>query len=154
MNLFPLLVKRESAQDPIRVGIIGAGKFATMFMSQIIRTPGMSLDVVCDLDVERAQINLLAAGFEKQRLITHRRAAPGKEEVLLTSIVDEALNPDLIDVVIESTGDPIAGARHALTSIELGIDTVMVNVEADVLVGPLLAKKSARTKCDLLAGLR
>ena len=142
MNLFPLLVKRESAQDPIRVGIIGAGKFATMFMSQIIRTPGMSLDVVCDLDVERAQINLLAAGFEKQRLITHRRAAPGKEEVLLTSIVDEALNPDLIDVVIESTGDPIAGARHALTSIERGIDTVMVNVEADVLVGPLLAKKA------------
>ena len=142
MNLFPLLVKRESAQDPIRVGIIGAGKFATMFMSQIIRTPGMSLDVVCDLDVERAQINLLAAGFEKQRLITHQRTAPGKEEVLLTSVVDEALNPDLIDVVIESTGDPIAGARHALTSIERGIDTVMVNVEADVLVGPLLAKKA------------
>ncbi|MXW48546.1 MAG: flagellar biosynthesis protein FlgA, partial [Gammaproteobacteria bacterium] len=54
----------------------------------------------------------------------------------------EVLNADLIDVVIESTGDAIAGANHALASIDRGIDIVMVNVEADVLVGPLLAEKA------------
>lgn len=142
MNLYPLLADRESAQNPIRVGIIGAGKFATMFMSQIIRTPGMRLDAVCDLDVERARRNLLAAGFERERLLSNQQAVPEKGEVLLTSEADRMLNADRIDVVIESTGDAVAGARHALCAIERGLNIVMVNVEADVLVGPLLAKRA------------
>lgn len=144
MNLYPSLAKRESAQDPVRVGIIGAGKFATMFMSQIVRTPGMSLDVVCDLDVDKAERNLMVAGFETKQIHNHQHSAPTKDQVLLTSCLDDVLNADIVDVVIESTGDPVAGASHALCSIERGIDIVMVNVETDVLVGPLLAQKARK----------
>ncbi len=142
MNLFRLLTEREAKGNPIRVGIIGAGKFATMFMSQIIRTPGMRLEAVCDLNAEKAKENLQAAGIPSEQISSSNNSLSSNDRVLLTSSLDDVLNPDLIDVVIESTGDPVAGARHALTSIERGLDIVMVNVEADVLVGPLLAAKA------------
>jgi predicted homoserine dehydrogenase-like protein len=47
-----------------------------------------------------------------------------------------------VEVVIEATGHPAAGIRHALAAIEAGRHVVMVNVEADVLVGPLLAARA------------
>jgi predicted homoserine dehydrogenase-like protein len=47
-----------------------------------------------------------------------------------------------IEVVVECTGHPAAGLRHALAAIEHGKHVVMVNVEADVLAGPLLAERA------------
>ena len=132
MNLYSQLQNRERSSDPIRIGIIGAGKFATMFMSQIMRTPGMNLVAVCDLNLERARNNLHAVGFSEQDVI----------KTLITEDVTKLLEHANVNVVVESTGDPIVGARHALMCIECGIDIVMVNVEADVLVGAALSKKA------------
>ncbi len=139
MNLYSLLKDRETAGNPIKVGVIGAGKFATMFMSQIIRTPGMRLVAVCDLNTERAKQNLLAAGFESDQ-ITHKFKDVSK--VMLTDDSVNLFNRGLVDVIVESTGDAIAGVNNASQSIENGIDVIMVNVEADVLVGPSLATKA------------
>ncbi len=141
MNLHSLLRNQEKSNIPVRVGIIGAGKFATMFMSQIIRTPGMRLRAVCDLMPDRALDNLSAVGFDG-RTYFGSRFQSDNDAVLITDDVVTVLDPRHIDVVIESTGDPVAGARHALRSIECGIDVVMVNVEADVLVGAELARKA------------
>ncbi len=132
MNLYSLLQNRERANNPIRVGIIGAGKFATMFMSQIIRTPGMKLIAVCDLNLERARNNLHTVGFSEQDV----------HKTLITEDVTKLMESSGIEVVVESTGDPIVGARHALMCIARRIDIVMVNVEADVLVGAALAKRA------------
>ena len=142
MNLFTLLQQREEPQNPIRVGVIGAGKFATMFMSQIIRTPGMELAGVCDLDVERAQRNLLSVNYSEARIHIDGNEQHGNQKILITSEVSRLLDNTQIDVAVESTGDPIHGARHAIMCIEQGIDIVMVNVEADVLVGAALARKA------------
>ncbi len=144
MNLFRLLCERETNANPIQVGIIGAGKFATMFMSQITRTPGLRLNAVCDLNLERAKYNLQTAGIQPDRRKKRRKSQTERNQVLLTADLDDVLDADLIDVVIESTGDAIAGAKHALTCIDRGIHIVMVNVEADVLVGPLLAERARR----------
>ena len=103
-----------------------------MFMSQIMRTPGMNLVAVCDLNLERARNNLHAVGFSEQDVI----------KTLITEDVTKLLEHANVNVVVESTGDPIVGARHALMCIERGIDIVMVNVEADVLVGAALSKKA------------
>ncbi len=144
MNLFRQLTEREVNAKPVQIGIIGAGKFATMFMAQIVRTPGMRLNTVCDLNMEKADRNIQAAGFQAHQ-VTHRRPAPSAQlPVLITSDLDDVLDPSSVDVVIESTGDPIAGIKHALLSIERGIDIVMVNVEADALVGPALAEKASQ----------
>ena len=47
-----------------------------------------------------------------------------------------------VEIVIDATGDPAAGVLHALACCEHGKDVVMVNVEADALAGPLLARRA------------
>ena len=143
MNLYSKLKQRAASGRPIRVGVIGVGKFATMFLSQIQRTEGLQLRAVCDLDLGRCRKNLETAGFSGEQFSTKGFGSTSNEKVVLTDQIEVLLGADEIDVVIESTGDPVAGTRHALACIHHGVHVVMVNVEADVLVGPYLAKQAA-----------
>ena len=143
MNIHTLLSKRAEDGRPIRCGLIGAGKFGTMFLSQCLRTPGLHLLGVADLNRERARAALLETGWPEERI-----AAPSAAKALAqgsTWITDDSealINAGGLDVVIEATGIPEAGVQHALAAIKRGRHIVMVNVETDVLVGPLLAKKA------------
>ncbi|MFO1069008.1 MAG: Gfo/Idh/MocA family oxidoreductase [Geminicoccaceae bacterium] len=132
MNLARLLQRRHEAGKPVRVGMIGCGKFGTMFAAQALRTPGLELTVVCDLRPEAAARNLVNAGWPAGSL---PRLVTGAAELIGT--------PGL-DLVIEATGDAVIGAGHALQAIEAGKHVAMVNVEADVLVGPALAEAAER----------
>ena len=66
MNLHTLLLAREAAGRPITVGLIGAGKFGTMFLTQVARTRGMHLVALADLNVQRAQGQLRSAGWKEE----------------------------------------------------------------------------------------
>ncbi|MFQ5765683.1 MAG: NAD(P)H-dependent oxidoreductase, partial [Rhodospirillales bacterium] len=125
--------------------LIGAGKFGSMFLSQALYTPGIQILGVADLSIERARAALLATGWPKERI---NAASPAKAlangATFVTDESDRLINAGGLDVVIEATGDPEAGIRHALACIERGRHVIMVNVEADVLVGPLLAEKARR----------
>lgn len=143
MNLHTMLLAREADGRPVRVGLIGAGKFGTMFLSQVLRTAGMHLAGVADLDVARAKDQLRNAGWPDEAF-----AAPSLQDAWQsrrTHVTDDSASliamPE-IDVVVEATGDPKAGIRHALSAIAQGKHIVMVNVEADALAGPLLARKA------------
>jgi predicted homoserine dehydrogenase-like protein len=118
----PLLVELASRSRPLRVGLVGAGKFGQMYVNQARRVPGLELAWVADLDTERAR----ATG-----------ALRSSDDALALIAAGDA------DVVIEATGSPSAGARHALAAIEAGSHVVMVTVEADALVGPALARRAA-----------
>ena len=142
MNLFTALEQRQNEGKPVRVGIIGAGKFAAMFMAQSIRTPGISLKAVCDLDLDRAKNQLINAGYRTDDIVAGKIHHDRSAKVTLVEDFGELANPETVDIVVESTGDPIFGSRHALHCIENGLPVVMVNVEADVLVGPMLAAKA------------
>lgn len=143
MNLYQRLVARAEAGKPLRVGLIGAGKFGTMFLSQALRTPGLHLLGVADLAPERARESLARSGWLAERI-----AAPSLDKAAqsgVTWIGDDA--PALIahpalDIVIDATGNPAAGIAHALAAVAAGKHIVMVNVEADALAGPLLAAKA------------
>lgn len=143
MNLHALLGARAAANRPLRVGLIGAGKFGAMFLASARRTPGLHLLGVADLSPERARAALKTTGWPGERI-----AAPSFAKALAegsTRITDDALaliHAPGLDVVIEATGHPEAGIRHALACFERGRDLVMVNVEADVLAGPLLARRA------------
>ena len=143
MNLYTMLLEREAAGRPVTVGLIGAGKFGTMFLTQVRRTRGMHLVAVADLDITRARAQLKTAGWEEEAF-----AAPSLGEALrarrthVTDNSDALLAFPGIEVVVEATGVPEAGIRHALKAIEHGKHIVMVNVEADVVAGPLLARKA------------
>jgi predicted homoserine dehydrogenase-like protein len=145
MNLHRLLCQRAEAGRPVRVGLIGCGKFGTMFLAQARLTPGLHVLGIADLNRERVRRSLQGAGWPEEQL-----AAGGFAEALAsgqTHLTDDAsalIGASGLDVLVEATGDPRAGLRHALAAIEQGRHLVMVNVEADVLVGPLLAERARK----------
>jgi predicted homoserine dehydrogenase-like protein len=143
MNLHALLLARETAGKPVRVGLIGAGKFGTMFLSQVRLTRGMHLVGVADLNVTRAHAQLASAGWEAERYAARDLGEAVKRGTTHVGESGEALIacPD-IDVIVEATGVPAAGIHHALAAVRHGKHIVMVNVEADALAGPLLAQKA------------
>ncbi|HWB52143.1 MAG TPA: Gfo/Idh/MocA family oxidoreductase [Stellaceae bacterium] len=135
MNLYATARKRAETGNPIRVGLIGAGKFGSMFLNQVPTMPGVEVAVIADLDPDRARAACRTVGWDGARLARTRFVASGAEAVA---------DPQ-VEVAVEATGSPPAGIAHARGAIAAGKHIVMVNVEADVLAGPLLAEE-ARAK--------
>ena len=141
MNISTLLKRRQAENRPVTVALIGAGKYGTMFLAQARTTEGMHVAAVADLRVDRIRSQLASACWPAEQY-----AAPSLEAALRTGstfLTDDAealIRAPGIEVVIEATGDPRTGIRLALSSIAAGKHIVMVNVEADVLAGPLLAR--------------
>jgi len=143
MNLYAKLLERQDAGRPVTVGLIGAGKLGTMFLAQARTTPGMHVVAVADLNVSRAAAQLkLSCWPQEQYAATSFADAARNGSTYLTDDADALVQAPEIEVVIEATGDPKTGVRLALGAIAAGKHIVMVNVEADVLVGPLLARKA------------
>jgi predicted homoserine dehydrogenase-like protein len=132
MNLHRLLQQRAASGRPVRVGLIGAGKFGSMFLSQVPTTPGLEVAAIADLDPDRARAACRAVGWDEARVARTDFVASGP---------DACRHPD-VEVVVEATGLPAAGIVHARAAIAARRHVVMVNVEADVLAGPLLAEEA------------
>jgi predicted homoserine dehydrogenase-like protein len=143
MNLHAKLLERETAGRPVTVGLIGAGKFGTMFMAQARLTRGMHLVAVADLDVARARSQLKSAGWPDQAYGAGALAdAHNKRTTFVTDNADALIGDPRIEVIVEATGVPGAGIHHAINAIANGKHIVMVNVEADAVAGPLLARRA------------
>lgn len=144
MNLHRLLGLRAAKGTPVRVGLIGAGKFGSMFLAQARRIPGLHVVAIADLALNRARHALRLTGWPDEQF-----AAPSYAAALATGgtyLTDDAaglIASEAVDVVIEATGNPTAGIHHALLCCRHGRDVIMVNVEADALAGPLLARRAA-----------
>jgi predicted homoserine dehydrogenase-like protein len=144
MNLHELSSRRAvSDAGPIRVGVIGAGKFASMYLTQVLHTPEVHVVGVVDLDVRKARAALARTGWPAERV-----AARSFAEALRTggthvgNSAEDLIATEGLELVLEITGSPLAGVRHAELAIAAGRHVVMVNVEADCLVGPLLARQA------------
>ncbi len=145
MSLIQQLKARAADHKPVRVAIIGAGKFGSMYLSQVPRTPGIHLVAVIDLSPDRAKASLARVGWSEAQYSAKSLAEASKTGA--TFITDDAqavIASDHIDMVIDSTGSPAAGVHHALLCCEYRKHIIMVNVEADVLAGPLLARRAAQ----------
>ncbi|MEM7508002.1 MAG: Gfo/Idh/MocA family oxidoreductase [Pseudomonadota bacterium] len=132
MNLMTKLGARVEAGRPVRAGLIGAGKFGSMFLAQVPTTLGLEVAAIADLSVDRARAACAHVGWTAERIAATQFIEDGN-----------ALVGGNVDVVIEATGNPLAGIAHAQAAIEAGKHIVMVNVEADVLAGPALAAEAA-----------
>ncbi|SFJ17689.1 Predicted homoserine dehydrogenase, contains C-terminal SAF domain [Bosea sp. OK403] len=143
MNLHRMLLERQAAGKPVTVGLIGAGKFGLMFMSQVRSTDGMHLVGVADLNTTRARSQLkLGCWPEQQYAATSVDDALKNGSTIVTDNAEALITHPGVEVIIEATGDPGAGIRFALKAIEHGKHIIMVNVEADAVAGPLLARKA------------
>lgn len=132
MNLHALLAARAEAGRPVRAGLIGAGKFGSMFLAQVPHVKGLEVAAIADLSPERARRALREVGWDEGRIAA-------------TAILDDGAalaGRDDLEVVVEATGNPAAGIAHCRAAIAAGKHVVMVNVEADVLAGPLLAAEA------------
>ena len=119
MNLHHLLADRAAAGRPVKVGIIGAGRYGTMFLAQARALPGIHVVAVADIDPQRAQTAFALAGWPDEAVVdeVHTALRTGA-----TAVVEDALDiiRDDVDVVVEATGNPVVGIRHALAAMDHG----------------------------------
>ena len=128
------------------VGLIGTGAFGRSFLGQSRLIPNIKVSVVCDQDLEIAENACLQAGLVPENLkVCHTESeannviASGKTAV----VSDARLLMNLpIEVMVEASGMPGAGAFHALSAIENGKHVVMVTKETDCVVGPILNRRA------------
>jgi predicted homoserine dehydrogenase-like protein len=145
VNLHRLLLARAAEGRPIRIAQIGAGKFGSMFLHQARNTAGMHVAGIADLSIPRARAALARIHWPEGSF-----DAASLDDAITTGgthLTEDAMaliTDPRIEVVVECTGHPEAGLRHARAAIAHGKHVVMVNVEADVLAGPLLAREAAR----------
>lgn len=144
MSLHNQLKQRAADGKPIRVGLIGAGKFGSMYLSQIPRTPGVHLVGIADLSPSAARANLARVGWDPARTEAASLDSAIKDgDTHITEDWKSVVTHPGIDVVVECTGHPIAAVDHCLEAFAHGKHVVNVTVEADAFGGPLLARKAA-----------
>ena len=144
MSLHNQLKQRAADGKPIRVGLIGAGKFGSMYLSQIPRTPGVHLVGIADLSPSAARANLTRVGWDPARTEAASLDSAMKDgDTHITEDWKSVVTHPGIDVVVECTGHPIAAVDHCLEAFAHGKHVVNVTVEADAFGGPLLARKAA-----------
>lgn len=124
--------------------LVGTGDFGRSFLGQARRTPLLSARVAVDLSLERVAEAWHAAGAARQDVAPCRTAAEARsawDAGKLVAACDLACVIELpLDVVIEATGHPEAGARHAKMAIEAGRHVALVSKEVDIVVGPGLSR--------------
>ncbi|MEN9538118.1 MAG: hypothetical protein RLZZ126_353, partial [Pseudomonadota bacterium] len=145
MNLYSKLQQRAADGKPVRIGLIGAGKFGSMYLAQIPRTPGVHLVAIADLNPDAAHANLARVGWKpEQSLATTAQTAIETGATWVTDNWQAVATHPQIDIVVECTGNPIAAVEHCLKAFEHGKHVVNVTVEADAFCGPLLARRAAQ----------
>ena len=136
MNLFPKLQQRDAEQNLIRIGMIGAGKFGSMFLAQANRLPGIHIVGIADLNPSNAHSNLAYVGWSAEKY-----AATSLDDAVKTgtSFVGDdwqaLVSHPAIDMIIECTGDPVAAAHHVITAFQHGKNVINATVEADAFCG-------------------
>ncbi|MFY9184903.1 Gfo/Idh/MocA family oxidoreductase [Limnohabitans sp.] len=143
MNLHAKLLQRAAENRPIRIGLIGAGKFGSMYLAQIPRTPGVHLVGIADLSPANARVNLARVGWDPERLTAKSLDDAVKHGT--THVGDDwqsLVRHPAVDVVVECTGSPLHAVDHILEAFANRKHVVNVTVEADAFCGPLLATRA------------
>lgn len=145
MSLYDKLVARERSGRPIAVGLVGAGQMGMGLVSQVACMRGMRITAIADLMLDRARHAFRAAGVADQEIVV--ADDPGMADAALAMgrrvITRNAdLLPQLpgLEAIIEATGVPDLGARIAFSAIMGRKHIVLLNVETDVTVGPILKR--------------
>ncbi|MBF95813.1 MAG: hypothetical protein CFH34_01308 [Alphaproteobacteria bacterium MarineAlpha9_Bin4] len=124
-----LYSKLQDYKKNINIGIIGCGKFISMFLSQYHSLNKIIIHTIVDIDVEKAKKNCYAAGLNKDLV----------SKINFSTSIDSILEKNDIDIVVEATGNAVAGITNAIQIIKNHKDIIMVNVEADVVAGKYMS---------------
>ena len=140
MNLFRLLNKKSK---PISIGIIGAGKFATMFFSQVLKIPSIHIVGVVDIHPENAKSNMEMVGWDPSVFETPNLSdAFLSGKTFISDNWEELISHESIEIIVECTGNPIAAVQHCLSAFKNQKNVINVTVEADAFCGFALSQKA------------
>lgn len=154
IDLSDQLINFYKDNKSFKIGIIGAGKFATMFLVQAFKTKGFIISAIADLDFNRAKQALHSAGAEKELETSSLENALKSNKIWYTDSGIELAKAEQLDLIIEATGNPEAGVDHCLEAFKVKSHVVLVTVEADVLCGAALVKRAneAGVVCSMAYG--
>jgi predicted homoserine dehydrogenase-like protein len=142
------LLRRAANHNPIKVGWVGAGRMITGAICQTALMAGMRNAVICDIRIESAIRAHTLNGVDRSDIVVTNDAGTANDAIRAGKPVvtqDSLLLPLLdLDVVVEGTGVPHVGAEVAFRCIQGGKHIIMLNVEADVVIGPLLHQMAER----------
>lgn len=130
MTLYSKLLEREAQANPIRVGVIGAGQMGYGMISQISTIPGMVVAGISDINLSNA--DRAAQAFNQ--------SSKQKVDILTSTDFREIVHSDSVEVIVDATGVPEAGAKIALETLIAKKHLVLLNVEIDITIGPLMKK--------------
>ena len=140
---------RAETGKPIRVGLIGCGEMGTDVVTRAAHMKGLEVSAIANLDVDAAHkaCEIAFAEDSHSRSVDSASTISEAIEQGKIAVTDDASlitqNPQ-IDVVIDATGVPAVGAEIGLSAMEAGKHLVMMNVEADVCIGPYLKSEAER----------
>ena len=112
----------KDRNENIKVGLVGAGQMGQGIVSQVSKMHGV--DLVCIIDRNQKQLDIASDRYKKQ-----------KENTILLSDSIAALDNVELDIVIEATGTPAAGANVAKNVLNRGINLILLNVETEATIG-------------------
>ncbi len=147
------LEDRKLSGRPIRIGLVGTGEMGTDIFTGVSRMDGIQVGAV----LERTPGKATAAARIAYGEDGHTRSVRNHDEMSLameagkiavSDDLDLVLSHGMIDVVIDATGVPEAGAEIGMRTIGFGKHLIMMNVECDVCIGPYL--KHAADKAGVI----
>ncbi|MFK8034759.1 MAG: NAD(P)H-dependent oxidoreductase [Hyphomicrobiales bacterium] len=143
MGLYEQLQERHEHGNPVRVGVIGAGKFGTMFLAQVQRIPGVHVVGVADLRIDVAKSNMIYAGWPADQIeAASLDAAFQSGRTFIGQDAMTMISHHAIDIVIECTGNPVIAVDHALAAFAAGKHVISATVEADAVCGAALVARA------------
>ncbi len=149
IGLAKLLAEAEEKGTPVRIGLIGCGEMGTDIVTRTLMMQGIRLGAIADRTPQRCldAINLAnsdAGTGDVVSTVDGINAAIESGRVAVTESSDQILECGQIDVIIDATGNPAAGAEIGLQTIAHGKHLIMMNVEADVTIGRSLKQAADR----------
>ena len=146
MNLFAKLSVRHEAGNPIRIGLIGAGKFGSMFLAQALKIPALHIAAIADLSPDTARANLALVGWpEEAYSAVSLDVACAQQTSFVTDNPSSLIADERIEIIIEATGDPLAAVDHVISALDAEKHVINVTVEADAFCGPALARYAEKS---------
>ncbi len=140
------LLKAKEEGRAVRVGIVGAGYSAKRILYQIVDgVAGMDVVALGNRTVDNAVQAMQFAGINDYKIVSSLAAM---DVAIQNGQRVVAEDPALVwqsphvDVVVDATGSVEFGAHIALGAIEHKKHIVLMNVELDATVGPILKNKA------------
>jgi len=143
-DIYTQLIGRENSDNPVSVAIVGAGQMGTEIITQIGEMKGMQVTVVVDLNEELARKGFLYMKNKSDLFFTNNideaEDAVKKGKTIVTENYKVATRLSMVEAVVDATGSIELGVVIGLDCIDHKKHIIMMNVECDITIGPLLRK--------------